>query len=228
MSLPQVVSRDQWLTARRELRTREQQLARQHAALVESRCRLPMVRIEKEYAFVGVHGRSSLAELFGDCKQLIIYHFMFDPAWDAGCPSCSALADEFSPGVLARLKARDTAFVAVSLAPLAKLTALKEWRQWEFPWYSSFGSDFNHDFHVTLDERVAPVMYDFESKEEILAASTSNDLVASETPVEVTGISCFIKDGDCVLHTYSAYDCAVEEISSARSLLEFTVLGGQA
>jgi predicted dithiol-disulfide oxidoreductase (DUF899 family) len=227
VSLPQVVSRDQWLTARRELRAEEELLARQHAALVASRRRLPMVRIEKDYIFEGVHGQTSLPELFGGCRQLIIHHFMFDPAWDAACPSCSAFSDEISLGLLEKLRARDTAFAAVSLAPLAKLTASKEWRGWDFPWYSSYGSDFNYDFHVTLDEHVVPVMYNFESKEEILAAGAQNDLVVNKASVEVTGISCFITDGGSVFHTYSAYDGFAEEISCAQGLLELTALGGE-
>jgi predicted dithiol-disulfide oxidoreductase (DUF899 family) len=228
MSLPQVVSRDQWLTARRELRAKEELLARQRAALVESRRRLPMVQIEKDYIFEGVHGQSFLSELFGGCRQLIIHHFMFDPAWDAPCPSCSAFSDEISLGLLEMLRVRDIAFAAVSRAPLAKLTASKDWRGWDFPWYSSSGSDFNYDFHVTLDEHVAPVMYNFGSREEILAARSPNDLVVSEAPIEVTGISCFITDAGSVFHTYSAYDCFAEEISCARGLLELTALGGQA
>jgi predicted dithiol-disulfide oxidoreductase (DUF899 family) len=228
MSLPQVVSRDQWLTARRELLAREEQLSRQHAALVASRRRLPMVRIEKDYVFEGVDGRASLPELFGGCRQLIIFHFMFDPAWDAACPSCAAFSDELCARVLATLRTRDTAFAAVSLSPLARLEASQEWRRWDFPWYSSFGSDFNYDFHVTLDERVAPVMYNFAPKEEILAAGTPNDLVVSETPVEVAGLSCFIQDSESVFHTYSAYDRGVEEVSPAQSLLELTALGSRA
>jgi predicted dithiol-disulfide oxidoreductase (DUF899 family) len=228
MSLPQVVSRDQWLMARRELLAEEERLARQHAALVASRRRLPMVRIAKDYIFEGVHGQTFLSELFGGCHQLIIHHFMFDPAWDAPCPSCAAFSDEISRGLLAMLRQRDTAFAAVSLAPLAKLSASKEWKGWDFPWYSSSGSDFNYDFHVTLDEHVAPVMYNFQSKEEALAARSPNDLAVSEAPVEVTGISCFITDAGGVFHTYSAYDCFEEEISCARGLLELTALGGQA
>jgi predicted dithiol-disulfide oxidoreductase (DUF899 family) len=228
MSLPQVVSRDQWFTARRELLGREEEFSRQHATLVASRRRLPMVRIEKDYIFEGVDGRASLPELFGGCRQLIIFHFMFDPAWDAACPSCAAFSDGLCASVLATLRARDTAFAAVSLSPLAKLQASKEWRRWDFPWYSSFGSDFNYDFHVTLDERVAPVMYNFEPKEEILAAGTPNDLVVSESPVEVAGLSCFIQDSGSVFHTYSVYDSGVEGVGHAQRLLELTALGSQA
>ena len=228
MFLPPVVSRIQWLMARRELLAREEQFAEQHAALVAARRRLPMVRIEKDYVFEGGYGRASLSELFEGCRQLIVFHFMFDPAWDAACPRCSAFSDGLHPGLLATLRARDTAFAAVSLASLAKLEASKEWRRWDFPWYSSSGSDFNYDFHVTLDERVAPVMYNFESKEKILAAGSPNDLVVSDIPVEVAGLSCFIQHNGSVFHTYSVYLRGVEDLSRADSLLELTAFGGQA
>ncbi|MEU4397193.1 DUF899 family protein [Micromonospora orduensis] len=228
MFLPPMVSRDQWLTARRELLALEEQLPEQHAALAVARRRLPMVRIEKPYTFEGPHGRVSLEELFEGCRQLIVFHFMFDPAWDTACPTCAAFADRLGPGLQAALRARDTAFAAVSLAPPARLEAVKASRWWDFPWYSSFGSDFNYDFHVTLDERVAPVMDNFTPKAEILAAGTPNDLIVSDIPVEVAGLSCFIRHNGSVFHTYSVYDPGFQEAGHAESLLELTVLGGQA
>ncbi|MEV7327418.1 DUF899 family protein [Micromonospora sp. NPDC093244] len=228
MVLPQVVSRDQWLTARRALLAREEQLPPRHAAVVAARRRLPMVRIEKDYVFEGARGRATLPELFEGCRQLIVFHLMFDPDWDDACPSCSAFSGRLHPGLLASMRTRDTAFVAVSRAPLTKLRASPGWERWHFPWYSSFGSDFNYDFHATLDERVAPVMYNFDSKAEILAAGSPIELVVSEIPVEIVGLSCFIQDSGDVFHTYSAYDRRVEELSQADSLLELTVLGGQA
>ncbi len=225
MSLPQVASREQWLLARRQLLAREEDLTSRYDALNSDRRRLPMVRIEKNYLFEGEFGQVSLAELFDGCRQLIVHHFMFDPSWDAGCPTCSAASDELSAGLLARLRARDTAFAAVSLAPFAKIMAYRTWNGWIFPWYSSFGSDFNYDFHVTLDEKVAPVVYDYQSKEEILAVDTANDLVAAEQSVEVPGISCFLRDGGNIFHTYSTYGRGIEQLSSAESFLELTVLG---
>jgi predicted dithiol-disulfide oxidoreductase (DUF899 family) len=225
--LPQVASREQWLSDRRQLLAKEEDLTSRYDALNSDRRRLPMVRIEKNYVFEGERGQVGLAELFDGCRQLIVHHFMFDPSWDAGCPTCSAASDELSAGLLARLRARDTAFAAVSLAPFAKITAYRTWKGWTFPWYSSFGSDFNYDFHVTLDEKVAPVIYDYQSKDEILAAELANDLVVAEQPVEVPGISCFIRDGGDIFHTYSTYGRGIEQLSSAESFLELTVLGNR-
>lgn len=228
MRLPQVVSREQWLSARRELLAKEEEHARLHDALAADRRRLPMVRIDKDYIFEGPHGQVGLADLFDGCRQLIVQHFMFDPSWDAGCPSCADLSDLLSPALLARLRIRDTAFAMVSLAPFAKINAYKIWSGWTLPWYSSFGSDFNYDFHVTLDETVAPVVYNYQSKTEILASEESNDLVAAGEPVEIPGISCFLRDGDSVFHTYSAYDCGIELTSSVQGFLDLTALGDQA
>jgi predicted dithiol-disulfide oxidoreductase (DUF899 family) len=227
MSLPQVASREQWLSARRQLLAKEEELTSRRDALNSDRRRLPMVRIEKDYLFEGARGQVGLAELFDGCRQLIIHHFMFDPSWDAGCPTCSAASDELSAGLLATLRARDTAFAAVSLAPFAKITAYRAWNGWTFPWYSSFGSDFNYDFHVTLDENVAPVVYNYQPKAEILANDVANDLIDAEQPVEVPGISCFVRNGDSIYHTYSAYAHGVEQLSCARSFLELTVLGNR-
>jgi predicted dithiol-disulfide oxidoreductase (DUF899 family) len=228
MYLPQVVSREEWLSARRRLLAKEQELTRHRDALNSDRRKLPMVRVEKDYLFDGARGQVGLAALFDGCRQLIIHHFMFDPNWEAGCPSCSAASDELSAGLLARLRARDTAFAAVSLAPFAKIKAYQAWNGWTFPWYSSFGSDFNYDFHVTLDEKVAPVVYDFQSKAEILAGDEDNDLVVADEPVEVPGVSCFLRDGDSIFHTYSTYADGVEQLSCAQSFLDLTALGNEA
>jgi predicted dithiol-disulfide oxidoreductase (DUF899 family) len=228
MSLPPAVTREQWLTARMEMHAKEQELARRSDELRADRRRLPMVRIDKQYAFDGPAGPVTLPDLFDGCHQLIIQHFMFDPAWDTGCPSCAASADELCGGVLAQLRKRDTAFAMVSLAPFAKITSYKERKGWNFPWYSSYGTDFNYDFHVTLDEKKAPVVYDYQSKAEILATDPGNELVRAEISVEVPGISCFLRSGDSVFHTYSTYGRGTEHVSAARSYLELTALGGPA
>jgi predicted dithiol-disulfide oxidoreductase (DUF899 family) len=227
MTLPQVVSHEEWLSARRRLFLKEQELTRHRDALNSDRRNLPMVRLDKDYLFEGARGQVGMADLFDGCRQLIIQHFMFDPSWEAGCPTCSAASDELSAGLLARLRARDTAFAAVSLAPFTKIMVYQAWNGWTFPWYSSFGSDFNYDFHVTLDEKVAPVVYDFQSKAEILAADEANDLVVADVPVEVPGVSCFLRDGDAIYHTYSAYADGIEQLSCAQSFLDLTALGSQ-
>jgi predicted dithiol-disulfide oxidoreductase (DUF899 family) len=228
MSLPAAVTRDQWLAALRDIHARELELARLHDALNADRRRLPMVRIGKQYAFDGPAGPVTLSALFEDCRQLIIQHFMFDPSWESGCPSCAALADEISSGLLAQLRERDTAFAVVSLAPLAKITSYKRRRGWSFPWYSSYGTDFNYDFHATLDEARAPVVYDFQPKAEVLATDPGNELVDAGIPVEVPGISCFLRSGDSIFHTYSAYGRGIEQVSAVRSYLELTALGAPA
>jgi predicted dithiol-disulfide oxidoreductase (DUF899 family) len=147
MSLPPVVSRDEWLVARKELLAREKQLTRERDALNAERRRLPMIEIDKEYVFEGPEGKATLLDLFEGRGQLIIYHLMWLYDRDLACLSCSAFVDQI--GHLAHMRARDTTFAAVSRAPVAKI-------ELDFPWYSSDGSDFNYDFHVTLDKSVAP------------------------------------------------------------------------
>src|ERR1700735_2036906 len=152
MALPEVVSREQWLEARLPLLAGEKKAPRRRGAPHARRRRLPLARIEKDSVFDGAQGPATLAALFGDSRQLIIQHIMFGPDWDAACPSCTNAVDELSGGLLAHLRARDTAFALVSRAPLAKLEAYRASRGWTVPWYSSYGSDFNYDFQVTLDE----------------------------------------------------------------------------
>jgi predicted dithiol-disulfide oxidoreductase (DUF899 family) len=185
-----------------------------------------MVRIAKDYTFTGPGGQLSLPDMFGGSRRLVIQHFMFSPSWDLGCPSCSMSCDELSQGLLDRLRDRGTAFAVVSRAPIAKILKYRAWRGWNFSWSSSYGSDFNYDFHATLDRRVAPVSYEFESPEEILAAAAVNDLIDAEGPVEVPEISCFLLDGDTVYHTYSDYGRVMEDVSAVRGFLELTVSGG--
>ena len=167
MSLPDVRSRAEWLAARKQLLAREKELTRLHDALNSDRRRLPMVLIEKPYVFDGPGGKATLLDLFEGRRQLMLQHFMFDPSWEDGCPSCSADADERSDGLVAHLDARTTTFAAVSRAPLAKLEAYKARKGWTFPWYSSYGSDFNYDFHATIDESVAPLEVNYRTRAEL-------------------------------------------------------------
>jgi predicted dithiol-disulfide oxidoreductase (DUF899 family) len=226
MNLPQVVSRDEWLAARKELLAREKELTRQRDALNAERRRLPMVRIEKEYVFEGPDGKASLLDLFEGRRQLIVYHFMFSPEWDEGCPSCSAGADEISNGLLKHLHARDTTFVYVSRAPLAKIEAYKASKGWTFPWYSSYNSDFNFDFHVTLDESVTPIEFNYRTKAEHEQAG-SDAYAEVDLPIERPGRSCFIRVGDSVFHTYSVYARGLETVGGSYYFLDETALGRQ-
>lgn len=218
--LPNIASRDEWLGARKALLTQEKELTRQRDRLSAERRRLPMVQIEKEYVFDGPEGRRSLSDLFEDCRQLIVYHFMFDPDWNEGCPGCTGYVDAL--GDLSMLHDRDTSFVLVSRAPLAKLTAYKAGKGWSLPWYSSFGSDFNYDFHVTHDESVAPVEYNYRDQAEIEACSGR-----PYAPGEAPGLSVFFRGDDAVFHTYSAYARGVESLTDAYSLLDTTPYGRQ-
>jgi predicted dithiol-disulfide oxidoreductase (DUF899 family) len=154
MAYPEIVTREEWLAARKRLLTAEKEHTRSRDALNAERRRLPMVRIGKEYVFEGPEGKVTLAGLFGDSRQLIVQHVMFDPDWDAACPGCTASIDELSDGVLTHLRSRDTAFALVSRAPLAKLQKYQASRGWRVAWYSSHGSDFNYDFQATLDRSI--------------------------------------------------------------------------
>jgi predicted dithiol-disulfide oxidoreductase (DUF899 family) len=222
MSLPEIVSQQEWDLARRDLLAREKELTRARDALSAARRRLPMVAVDEDYRFDGPDGEVGLIDLFEGRHQLIVCHFMFDPEWEDGCPSCTAGADEMAEGKLAHLHARDTTLAFVSRAPYAKIAAYRQRQGWTFPWYSSHGSAFNYDFHVTLDESVAPLQYNFRTPEEFAAAGQDVEL-AGEFP----GRSSFLRDGDRVYHTYSVYARGLETIGGSYYLLDETALGRQ-
>jgi predicted dithiol-disulfide oxidoreductase (DUF899 family) len=220
MSLPDVVSHEEWLQARTELLSREKELTRMRDRLVADRRRLPMVRIGKDYRFTGPAGEVTLEDLFEGRRQLIVCHFMFDPAWEDGCPSCTAGADEMSPGHLDHLHARDTTLAYVSRAPYEKIARYRAKRGWTFPWYSSYGSDFNYDYAVTLDESVTPASYNFKSADEIRE-------MGFDPAGEFPGRSAFLRTGDGVFHTYSVYARGTETMGGSYYLLDETALGRQ-
>jgi predicted dithiol-disulfide oxidoreductase (DUF899 family) len=224
MTHPEVVSREEWLAAREQLLVREKELTRQRDVLNADRRRLPMVRIDKDYVFEGLGGTAGLLDLFEGSSQLIIYHAMFGPEWESACPSCTASLGEVSASLLAHLKARDTAFVSVSRAPYAKIATDRAAHGWTFPWYSSYGSDFNYDFHVTLDAAVAPVQYNYRAPAELAKVDPG---WLDEGSSEVAGFSCFLRDGDAVFHTYSTYARGTEPAVGAYPLLDLTALGRQ-
>jgi predicted dithiol-disulfide oxidoreductase (DUF899 family) len=226
MSLPQIVSRDEWLAARRALLAEEKALTRRRDALNAQRRRLPMVEIEKPYVFEGPDGEVGLLDMFEGRRQLILGHFMFDPRWEDGCPSCSAGADEISDGLLRHLHARDTTLVQVSRAPLEKIERYKASKGWTFPWYSSHGSDFNYDFHVTMDESVAPLEYNYKTLAEHEQAGTAYYFEA-EQPIEEPGTSYFLRVDDRVFHTYSTFGRGAEATGGSYYFLDLTALGRQ-
>ena len=225
MSLPKIATRDEWLAARMELLTKEKELTRKRDALNIERRNLPMVAIEKDYVFDGPAGRAHLIDIFEGRRQLIIYHFMFDPAWEDGCPSCTAGTDELSPGFLEHLRIRDTTYAMVSRAPLAKLERWKAMKGWSLPWYSSFGTDFNYDFGVTIDESVRPGEYNYRTKAEFEA--TGSDFFDSDQPFEMPGRSCFLQVDGKVFHSYSQYARGLESTGGSYYFLDLTALGRQ-
>ena len=218
---PEILSRDQWLKERKKLLTNEKELTDHYDRVNAERRRLPMVKIEKDYIFDSPQGKPNLKDLFEGRRQLIVYHFMFDPAWEKGCPGCTGFVDAL--GNLSLLNERDTTFVVVSRAPLAKLEAYKAQKGWSIRWCSSFGSDFNYDFHVTLDPKVVPAEYNYRNKVEMTAAQGH----AVKMEGEEHGLSVFFQlDGE-VFHTYSAYARGTESLTDAYRLLDMTPYGRQ-
>ena len=224
---PTIVSRDAWLAARRDLLTSEKEAVRAKDALNTRRRLLPMVKIEKEYRFDGPDGQVGLLDLFDGERQLVVQHFMFDPDWEDGCGSCTAAVDELSDGLLRHLRARSTVYAVVARAPIAKLAKYRAKRGWTIPLYSSFSSDFNYDFNVTLDASVAPVMFNYRGPEELRAAGMEWILNTDDQPMEQPGMSCFLRDGDDVFHTYSTFARGTEQTGGAYGILDMTALGRQ-
>jgi predicted dithiol-disulfide oxidoreductase (DUF899 family) len=208
-----VVDRETWLGARLELLDREKELTRLRDELSRQRRALPWVRIEKPYVFATPDGSRSLAELFDGRRQLVVYHFMYGPEWDEGCPSCSFWADSYD-GIGVHLAHRDTTLIAVSRAPLKQLLAYRARMGWSFPWVSSLGSDFNIDFHVSFTE------------EQRQQGATYNFAPADSPGEEAPGLSVFARDDDgAVYHTYSCYARGLDPFNSAYQLLDLTPLG---
>jgi predicted dithiol-disulfide oxidoreductase (DUF899 family) len=208
-----VVSRQEWLDARMAHLAKEKALTRRRDALLRERMDLPWERVEKKYVFETVSGRETLAEMFGDQSQLLIYHFMFGPEWEQGCPSCSLVAETINAN-LVHLTQRDVAFAAVSRAPLAKIEAFRKRMGWTFPWASSFGSDFNFDYGVSF------------TPEQMERGRFYNFGTARHPSEEAPGLSAFYKDEDGeVFHTYSSYGRGVEGLLGVYSLLDMAPKG---
>lgn len=217
---PPVATRSEWLAKRLELLEKEKALTKTYDAINAERRRLPMVRLEKSYTFKTVDGETSLLDLFGDMPQLIVQHFMFDPAWDKGCPGCTSSVNAM--GDLSDLEKRSTKFVLVSRAPLEKLLAYKAEMGWDVEWVSSGETTFNRDFFVTLEPEQETLSYNFKSKEETLARFGPID-----KPIELSGLSVFFRVGDEVFHTYSTYGRGAESLVHSYALLDITPYGRQ-
>lgn len=219
--LPQTVTRDEWLTARKALLEEEKELTRRQEALGERRRALPKVKVDKDYVFEGAGGKVRLLDMFEGRRQLIVYHFMFAPGDTEGHNSCSLLVDNISHEE--HLHALDTTIALVSRAPIGALMPFRERMGWTVPWYSSFGSDFNYDYHVTNDESVMPVEYNYKDKATLIEKGTPWYVEG-----EWQGLSVFLRDGDTVYHTYSAYERGIDALVNTYSYLDLTPLGRQA
>jgi len=210
----EIVSKAEWLTARKDLLTREKEFTRQRDSLSAARRQLPMVKVEKQYVFDGPKGKETLSDLFDGRSQLVVCHFMFGPDWQEGCKSCSYLADHFD-GANWHLPHRDVSFVAISRALLSKLQAYKKRMGWRFKWVSSEKNDFNFDYHVSFtaeDEKKNKAYYNYADGEYI------ND--------EMPGLSVFFRDeqGD-VFHTYSTYARGLDTLVGAYNFLDLVPKG---
>lgn len=211
-----VVSQEEWLTARRAFLRREKEVIKLRDAINAERLALPWVKVDADYMFDTPHGKRSLADMFDGRSQLIIYHFMLAPGWEAGCPGCSFLSDHVD-GALPHLNHHDVTWTAVSRAPLAEIEAYKTRMGWHFPWASSFGTSFNHDFHAsfTPDELASgKIRYNFE------------EMDTAQGGEEMPGLSSFYRDEDgTVFHCYSTYARGLEDLVGTLMILDRAPLG---
>ncbi|MBP2560413.1 putative dithiol-disulfide oxidoreductase (DUF899 family) [Neorhizobium galegae] len=211
-----VVSREEWLEARRKLLALEKEETHLRDKVRAERLAMPWVKVDKDYVFDTPKGRKSLAELFDGRSQLLIYHFMLGPEWDAGCVGCSFQSDHVD-GALVHLNNHDVTYVAVSRAPLDKIEAYRKRMGWKFPWVSSFGSDFNFDYHVSFskeDLAKEKVYYNF------------REVPPSEAHDELPGLSAFYRnEAGEVFHTYSTYARGGEELIGTLMILDRAPLG---
>ena len=211
--MPKIVTDADWLTARKKLLAKEKSFQKQRDALAQERRDLPWRAVDTDYVFDSEDGKISLAGLFGDASQLLVYHFMFHPDWDEGCKSCSFWADTYN-GSGPHLRARDVSLVAVSRAPLDKLLAYRQRMGWSFPWVSSGGNSFNYDFGVSF------------TPEDIKAGTTTYNYREGDGRIEeLPGISVFARDGDSVYHCYSTYSRGLDPYNGTYQLLDIVPEG---
>jgi predicted dithiol-disulfide oxidoreductase (DUF899 family) len=226
MTLPRIASRDEWLTARTALLEKEKAMTRARDELNRERRELPMVEVTEDYRFEGPDGEVGLLDLFEGRRQLLLGHLMFDPDWDEGCSSCSAGVDELSEGLHEHLHTRNTTLAFVSRAPLAKLQGWQAHKGWDIAWYSSFGTDFNYDFGVTIDASRGFDTYNYRSLDEY-AARGHESMRDADQPYEMPGLSAFLQDDGRVFHTFSQYARGAEWTGGSYAFLDLTALGRQ-
>ena len=224
-AMPPVVSREEWLVARKRLLAQEKENTRQRDAVNAARRRLPMVKIDKNYRFTGPDGPTDILGLFADRPQLYVHHFMWFESRQAFCQGCTVAANTGfnNPHFRQGLDDKGVRFVAVSRAPLDQITAYAAKQGWTFPWYSSHGSDFNYDFHTTLDETRVPIEYNYRNKAELLAGG----LKAEELKEDWTVNSVFLRNGSDVYHTYSAFARGLDQLALTHNFLDLTPYGRQ-
>jgi predicted dithiol-disulfide oxidoreductase (DUF899 family) len=208
-----VVSHQDWLNARKALLAKEKEFTRLRDELSQQRRDLPWEEVTKTYVFEGPNGKESLADLFGKSSQLIVYHFMFDPSWEAGCKSCSFWADNFS-GIDVHLKHRDISFLAISRAPYAKLAAYKKRMGWNFKWMSASDNNFAYDYYASF------------TPEEVAGTGYFNYTQAKPWGQDIVAISVFYKDEKGkIFHTYSTYSRGVDMMNGAYHYIDLTPRG---
>jgi predicted dithiol-disulfide oxidoreductase (DUF899 family) len=208
-----VVSHLEWLAARKQFLAKEKELTRLRDEVSRQRRELPWEKVEKQYTFDGPNGKVALNDLFGGRSQLIVYHFMFGPGWKEGCPSCSFIADQFD-SIRVHMLQRDTNLVAISRATWPEIEAFKKRMGWKFPWFSSFGTDFNYDYNVSF------------SKAEIESGKNIYNYETSAFPSEEgPGASVFYREDGGIFHTYSSFGRGLDLMLNAYNFLDLTPKG---
>ncbi len=226
MAMPEIVTNEEWVAARRALLDKEKEATRARDRLNTERRELPMVEVTTAYELEGPDGIVGLRDLFEGRRQLIVYHFMFHPDWDEGCPSCTAGTDELSPGLLEHLHTRDTTYAMVSRAPLDKLERWKRRRGWQVPWYSSNDGDFSYDFGATIDASRGFDEFNYRTLDE-WAAQGHESMKTSDQPYDMPGRTCFLDWDGRIFRTYSQYARGLESTGGSYAFLDLTVLGRQ-
>ena len=210
----QIVSKNEWIETRKVLLKKEKEFTALRDQLSKQRRDLPWVAVDKEYVFDGPNGKETLSDLFDGRSQLIVYHFMYDPNWDAGCPSCSFWADNFND-IIVHLNQRDVTMIAISRAPYKKIDSYKKRLGWDFKWVSSYDTDFNFDYNVSF------------TSEELEKKEASYNFISQDPSIsEREGVSVFYKDSSGkIYHTYSAYERGIDILNNTYNYLDLVPKG---